>query len=149
MKVSIVKYSGDCYMNDQTIHNLSEAIQLDPENATAYLNRGYAYHKKGDDDRAIEDFDNAVRLCPNYETDFIDSKFAQGGIEAVKAAIELLNSKVNSPGESATDFYYAGIALLFQNNKIMARRRFEIALELGYDDREKVKQHLENLNHPE
>ena len=136
-------------MNAQTIHELDEAIRLNPDDATNYINRGYVHLEKGDDDKAIEDFDNAVRLCPNYETDYIDSEFVHGGREAVEAAIELLNSKVNSPAESATDFYYAGIALLFQNDKLTARMHFEIALGLGYDDREKVKQHLENLNHPE
>ena len=132
-------------MNNQIIHELDAAIQRNPEDAKAYSARGDAYYEKDDYDRAIEDFDNAVRLCPNYETDYIDSEFVHGGREAVEAAIELLNGKVNSPAESATDFYYAGIALLFQNDKIRARRRFEIALGLGYDDREKVKQHLENL----
>ena len=136
-------------MNNQTIRELDEIIRFNPEDAKAYINRGYAYYEKDDYDRAIEDFDSAVRICPNYETDYIDSKFVHGGREAVEAAIELLNSKVNSPPESATDFYYAGIALLFQNNKITARRHFEMALGLGYDGREKVKQHLENLNHPE
>ena len=132
-------------MNDQTIHELDEAIRLKPDDATNYINRGYVHLKKGDDDKAIEDFDNAVRLCPNYETDYIDSKFVHGGREAVEAAIELLNSKVNSPAESATDFYYAGVALLFQNNKITARKHFELALKLGYDDLTKVERHLENL----
>ena len=132
-------------MKDQTIHELDEAIRLKPDDATNYINRGYVHLGKGDDDKAIEDFDNAVRLCPNYETDYIDSKFVHDGMEAVEAAIELLNSKVNSPTESATDFYYAGIALLFQNNKITARECFEMALLLGYEDSEKVQQHLENL----
>ena len=68
-------------MNDQTIRDLTEAIRLNPEDAKAYLNRGYTYYQEGDYDRAIEDYDNAVRLCSNYETDYIDTQFMHGGQE--------------------------------------------------------------------
>ena len=73
-----------------------------------YLKRGEAYLQKGNYDRAIEDFDNAVRLCPNCEADYIDSKFAHGGKYLVERAIELLDSVINTPYENAIDFYYAG-----------------------------------------
>lgn len=134
-------------MNDQNIHDLSEVIRSNPEDAAAYLNRGYAYFQKGDDDKAIENFDSTVRICSNYETDFIDSNFVHGGKEAVEAAIELLNSRVNTPPESATDFYYTGVEALFHNNKMTAWRAFKMALELGYEDQTKIKRHLENLKH--
>ena len=132
-------------MNDQTIRELDEAIRLNPENATNYINRGYAYSKKGDFERAIEDYDGAVRLCSNYEIDFIDSKFANGGQEEVEAGIELLNSMIGSPPESAADFYYTGVKALFNNDRLTARHAFKIALELGYENRAEVKRHLENL----
>ena len=43
-------------MNDQTIRELDEAIRLNPEDAKAYINRGDAYEKRGEYDRAIEDY---------------------------------------------------------------------------------------------
>ncbi len=132
-------------MNDQTIRELDEALQLNPKDATNYINRGYAYYKKGNSEQAIEDYDSAVQLCSNYETDFIDSNFAHGGREAVEAGVELLNSVISSPPEGAADFYYTGIKLLLVNNRHRAQRTFEIALELGYEDLTKVKRHLENL----
>ena len=109
------------------------------------INRGYAYYKKGNSEQAIEDYDSAVRLCSNYETDFIDSNFAHGGREAVEAALELLNSVISSPYESAADFYYAGVRLLLFNNRHRAQMAFEMALNLDYKDRAKVERHLENL----
>ena len=132
-------------MNDQTIHELDEVIRLNPKDAAAYLNRGYAYYKKGEYDKAIDDFDSAVRLCPNYETDFINSEFAHGRMEAIEAAIELLDNMIGSPPESAADFYYAGVRALFWNDKISAHRAFKKALELGYESYTKVETHLENL----
>ena len=63
----------------------------------------------------------------------------------VEKAIELLNSFINTPRESADDFYYAGVRALFRNDKIAARRCFRKARELGYGDLGKVEQHLEDL----
>ena len=132
-------------MNDQTIQELDEAIKLNPEDATNYINRGYAYYKKGNSEQAIEDYDSAVRLCSNYETDFIDSNFAHGGEEEVKAGFELLNSVISSPPESAADFYYTGVRALLMNHTLAARYAFKIALMLEHEDLTKVERHLENL----
>ena len=135
-------------MNDQTISELDEAIQFNPEDATAYINRGYTYYKTGDYDRAIEDYDNAVRLCSNYETDFIESYFVHGGQEEVRGAVELLNRisyNYYKSGKMAAAAYYSGVSLLFAGNKPKARRRFENARELGFEDDTKIAEHLENL----
>ena len=42
-----------------------EAIQLWPDYAEAFNNRGNAYSAKGDYDRAIRDYDQAIRLNPD------------------------------------------------------------------------------------
>ena len=68
-------------------------------------------------------------------------------MEAVEAAIELLNSKVNTPPGSADDFYYVGVQALLFNERNIARDYFEKTEELGYDECEKVEQHLENLKY--
>ncbi|MDE0014529.1 MAG: tetratricopeptide repeat protein, partial [Candidatus Poribacteria bacterium] len=47
-----------------TIHNLSEVIRLNPENITAYLNRGYVYWRQYYYHEAIADYDEAIRLDP-------------------------------------------------------------------------------------
>ena len=132
-------------MNSQTILELDEIIRLNPTDAKAYINRGYAYYKKGDFEQAIEDYDSAVRLCSNYETDFIDSLFAHGGQEEIEAGIELLNNVIGSSPESAADCYYTGVKLLLINNRHRAQRMFEMALELRYEDLTRVERHLENL----
>lgn len=132
-------------MNSQTIRELDEIIRINPEEAKAYINRGYAYYKKGNYTQAIKDYDSAVRLCSDYETDFIDSNFAHGGQEAVEAGMELLDSVIGSLPESSADFYYAGVHALLRNNKLKAQIAFKMALELGYEDLTKVERHLENL----
>ena len=64
-----------CYGNDstddQTIAGCAQVIQSGRENhrdlASAYFNRGVAYGYKGDFDRAVRDFDQAIKINPSYE----------------------------------------------------------------------------------
>jgi tetratricopeptide (TPR) repeat protein len=42
----------------------AKAVELDPDNAEYYGNRGDAYYKKGDNDRAIADYTMAIELVP-------------------------------------------------------------------------------------
>lgn len=79
------------YELDKVIHDLDAAIQRNPEDAKAYSTRGDAYLQKGEYDRAIADYNAAIKLDPTAE------------------------------------------------------RWFQIALKLGYGDRDKINQHLENL----
>jgi tetratricopeptide (TPR) repeat protein len=61
--------SGDY---DRAIATASEAMRLDPKNASAFTNRGAAYANKGEFDRAIVDYNEAIRLEPNNGFHFID-----------------------------------------------------------------------------
>ena len=51
--------------SDKAIEDCSQAIQLNPNGADAFSNRGGAYRAKGQYDRAIEDLNQAIRLNPN------------------------------------------------------------------------------------
>ena len=51
---------------DKALERYSYAIELNPNNASTYSNRGVAYHNKGEYDRAIRDYTEAIRLNPNY-----------------------------------------------------------------------------------
>jgi tetratricopeptide (TPR) repeat protein len=53
---------------DQAIADFTQALRLDPNNATIYVERGNAYDNKGDFDQAIADHTQAIRLDPNYAT---------------------------------------------------------------------------------
>ena len=50
--------------------------QLDPNYAEAYNNRGAAYDDKREYDRAIQDYDQAIRLNPNYALAFYNRGIA-------------------------------------------------------------------------
>ena len=50
---------------DRAIDDYTQAIQLNPNDAYAYKNRGLAYNDKGDFDRTIEDYTQAIQFNPN------------------------------------------------------------------------------------
>jgi tetratricopeptide (TPR) repeat protein len=50
---------------DAAFGAFGKAIGFDPQDVTAYKNRGNAYRRKGDWDRAIADYDKSISLEPN------------------------------------------------------------------------------------
>ena len=51
---------------DDAIRAYSHAIDLKPDHADAYNNRGVAYQDKGEFDLAIQDFNRAIEFEPDY-----------------------------------------------------------------------------------
>lgn len=52
--------------NEAAITHYTNAIELKPDFAEAYNNRGNAYQRKGDFDSAINDYNSALKLQPDY-----------------------------------------------------------------------------------
>ena len=50
---------------DEALKDYSRAIELSPNNAAAYNNRGVAYRKKGKLDLAVKDYNKAIKLNPD------------------------------------------------------------------------------------
>jgi tetratricopeptide (TPR) repeat protein len=59
--------AADADDNEETIRFCTEALALEPNEILAYLNRGHAYLIKDDYDRAIADFEHALKLEPDAE----------------------------------------------------------------------------------
>ena len=90
-------------------------IELAPDDATAYNNRGLAYHYLGQHQRAIQDYNNAVQLDPDRAVAYHnrDSAYAAlfrptpnrtGGNNM--AAMDIKRTYRDSPLDPATDRHY-------------------------------------------
>ena len=132
---------------DEAIKDLNTAISQGLYHAMPYLNRGLTYHRKGDIDRAIDDYDNAHRICPNYVNDVLRGQFpfvyARAAVDDARA---LLSSVISAPMKSVADLYLTGLLSLFEGDTTSAKDCFHNALRLGYKDPDKVRKHLDNLN---
>jgi len=51
---------------DRALADYSAAIELRPEYAEAYNNRGFAYGRRGGFEQAIRDLSRAIELAPDY-----------------------------------------------------------------------------------
>ena len=52
---------------DRAIADYDKAIKLNPRDANAYNNRGFAYGKKGQRDKAISDYRKALQIDPSHQ----------------------------------------------------------------------------------
>ena len=78
---------------DSAIVDYTKAIELNPDYAEAYNNRGVAYHLKKEYDSAIIDFSKAIELNPDYAIAYNNRGRAYG----VKGEVDSLTTRPDSP----------------------------------------------------
>src|SRR5215467_13976332 len=73
---SHLQQAGNAYFMqghyDSAIEKYNEDLKLDPNDATAYYNRGTSYVAKEQYARAIDDFTEAIRLWPEYTKAYLN-----------------------------------------------------------------------------
>lgn len=90
----------------RAIEEYSSAIELDPQGAAAYCNRGRAYNQVGKYELAIEDCDKAIRLNPKGVRAYFNRGVAYADLgRQVKAAADFEKFIA-----LADDPYWIGIA---------------------------------------
>lgn len=75
---------------DEAIADFTEAIRLDPNNASAYFNRGLTWGNKKQHDKAFEDYTETLRLEPTHFAALINRGriYLQKRNEADKAIVD-------------------------------------------------------------
>ena len=57
----------EMYDKAQPAYGYDKYIELNPNDADAYFNRGLAYELKGDKEKAIADFRKALEIAPSFQ----------------------------------------------------------------------------------
>jgi len=105
-----------------------------PENlAIAFYNRGTAYTRTGEYDRAIADFDQAIRLNPTYAEAFTNRGAAYNGKGKYGRAIQDFDQAIALSPNYATAFYARGVALSALGKQARAAADFAKARQLNPD----------------
>ena len=104
--------------------------------AGAFYNRGYAYHLKGNYDRAIEDYDQAIRLNPGFAVAFYAQGVAHYGKGDYDRAIQDYDQAIRLNPGFPFAFAGRGYAHFYLGQFAAAQPDFAKALELspGYQD---------------
>jgi hypothetical protein len=87
----------------------SEHITPD-ELAIVFNNRGVAYFRNGQSERAIQDYDQAIRLRPNFFSALISRGFTYLNMQNYGAAIADFDTALKVHPESAPSLYGRGLA---------------------------------------
>ncbi|MGA2129004.1 MAG: tetratricopeptide repeat protein, partial [Xanthobacteraceae bacterium] len=119
---------------DLRIHACTAIIQSGQETplslAVAFANRGHAYRMKGEHGRAIPDFDQAIRLVPNYAAGFNGRGMAWHLARNFDRAIADFNEAIRLNPTFAAAFVNRGNVYRDTSAAELAMRDFDQAIEL-------------------
>jgi len=101
---------------EKAIEKLNEAIRLDSLYAAAYSSRGFAYLHTGQNQQAIQDYDEAIRLAPervDLYNDYFNRGFVYNAIGQHQRAVEDYNEAIRlNPGQG---WLYDARAMVYDN----------------------------------
>ena len=120
---------------DDAIAYYTEVIRLDPPDpstvSVAHYNRGVAYSEKGEVERAIEDYDQTIRLNPNSAGAYNNRGYAYRQKGEVERAIKDYDRAIQIKPDNVLFYNNRGIALLHQQEWEKAKSGLMIARNMG------------------
>ena len=102
--------------------------------AAAYYTRGNSYLRKGQTDRAIQDYDEAIRLKPNYTDAFTNRGIGYVRKNQDDRAIQDYDEAIRLDPNNATAFYNRGHAYARKGQPDRAIQDFDEAIRLSPRD---------------
>jgi tetratricopeptide (TPR) repeat protein len=97
----------------------------------AYYNRGVAYGVLGQHQRAIEDYNQAIRLKWDDAKPYINRGMMYGNLGQHDRAIEDYNQAIRLKSDDAMAYFGRGVAYISSGNLTAGCRSLEKACELG------------------
>ena len=122
--------------NEKAIKHYGKAIELNPNFAEAYNNRGNAYSDKDELNRAIQDFDKAIDLKPDIAEAYYNLGVAYGNKGEHDRAIQDYNEAIERKPDYAKAYYNRGVAYGNKGEFDQAIQDYTKAIELNPNDAE-------------
>jgi len=104
-------------MPDSAMYCYSEALKLNPGNATIYNNIGTVYFKRGDYTKALEYFRNAISHDSRYAEAYANAGSAYGMMKQYDEALAALFNAVKWDPGYAQAYYYIGLTYRFKGDE--------------------------------
>ena len=123
------KYEQGNYQG--AIDDWSKAIEINPEFAAAYNNRGYAKYNLNDYQGAIADYDKAIENNPQDEIVYLNRGVAKYNLKDYKGAITDLDQYIEINPHHANPYYISGLARELANDLEGACDDWRKAADLG------------------
>ena len=135
---------GDLDQPEDAVISYNKAIQLDPEYALAYYNRGNLFALLGQYSRAIEDYNEAINIDPEYTSVYKNRGNAFVLLGEYHRAIKDFDETIALDPQHAHGYGSRAWAFAALNMYAEAQQDLERALELGVD-RALLKKPIEKL----
>jgi uncharacterized membrane protein YhaH (DUF805 family) len=94
----------------KAIADYNKAIEIAPDSADAFYNRGDAYDEMGEYGKAIADYNKAIELDPNHALAYHNRGCAYGEIGAYDKAIADYNKAIELNPNDSLAYYNRGLA---------------------------------------
>jgi len=112
----------------------TRSINIDPNDATAFMNRGYARNDLREASRAIQDFDAALKLRPNYGEAHLGLAFADLQLRRAKPALREADEAAKLIPDTAPIHLARAEAYRQQAQFKHAEAEYEAAMKLAPND---------------
>ena len=122
-------YNGDF---NGAIAFCTQAIQLNPDNATAYSIRGAIYYRRNNFNAAIADFDKAIQLNPGDYKNFYNRGLAYVKLNDFRRAEADFGNAIQLNPNDADSCYNRGVCRQRLGNVYGAQQDLNRAKALGY-----------------
>ena len=125
---------------DEALKNYDKAIQLKPDHAKAYSNRGVTLQALGQLEEAIQSYDKAIQLKPDFAEAYSNQGVTLGGQGKLKESIQVFDKAI----QLKPDYTEAYSNLLMTLNYIPhlnAVEHIELARKFGDIVTNKVRSH--------
>ena len=99
----------------------------------AYNNRGLTYADQDKFQRAIADYDEAIRLNPTYVRAYVNRGIAYVGLREADQALSDFRAATGLDPQSATAHALGAVVYMLMGNIPEADRELETAVALGFD----------------
>jgi len=116
---------------DLAIHDLDDAITLNPRNSHAFNNRAWAFKEKGDYDRAVRDYGEALRVEPKNNIARVNLAEAYRDKGDYDQAIRICEDALQQEPTNAYVFSVRARAYVGKGDRDRAVRDFDEAIRIN------------------
>lgn len=127
----IGRQASDAKRWNEALNAYHKAIELNPNDASAYNHRGLAYYNLNKNNLAIADYDKAIELNPEYGDAFNNRGKTLAGLGDYKQAILNYDRAIELNQKNADAYYNRGYAYSKLGNSTYANQDLKKAARLG------------------
>lgn len=117
-------------MHDSAIQNYDKAIEINPQSAIAYSNRGSAYLFLEEHEHAIQDFEMAIKIDPQLDAAFNNRGLIYFSLGEYERAIQDFDMLIEIAPSSAIGYSNRGVIYLSLGEYERAIQDFDKTIEL-------------------